>query len=102
MPITNACKLNFLNKELRLKCLCKETTDSTSDCNTVQEFCTESTSSNESVFNFLFNKNGAFWEQIRRENLSIFEPKMISVNQQLMGDLEGFILCLTFKPNEAK
>jgi len=70
--------------------MCKEATDLASDFNTVEEFCAESTKSNESVFNFLFNKIGAYWEQIRRE--IIVDPETISVNQQLMGDLEGFNL----------
>ena len=70
--------------------MCKEATDLASVFNTVEEFCAESTSSNESVFNFLFNKIGAYWERIRREIIA--DPETISVNQQLMGDLEGFNL----------
>ena len=70
--------------------VCKETTDLSGDFSTIEEFCKGSTASNESVFNFLFNKIGAYWEQIRRE--IIVDPETISVNQQLMGELEGFNL----------
>jgi len=70
--------------------MCKDTTDLSGDFNTVEEFCKESTASNESIFTFLFHKIGDYWEQIRRE--IVVDPNTISVNQQLMGELDGFNL----------